>query len=29
VGFWYANFSQTTDEEIREMLELEKCNAGR
>jgi len=23
VGFWYEDFSQTTDEEIREMLELE------
>lgn len=24
VGFWYEDFSQTSDEEIREMLELEK-----
>jgi len=24
VGFWYEDFSQTGDEEIREMLELEK-----
>jgi putative phosphoribosyl transferase len=24
VGFWYDDFSQTTDEDIREMLELEK-----
>ena len=24
VGFWYEDFSQTTDEDIREMLELEK-----
>ena len=24
VGFWYQDFSQTSDEEIREMLELEK-----
>ena len=24
VGFWYDDFSQTTDEDIREMLEFEK-----
>jgi putative phosphoribosyl transferase len=29
VGLWYIDFSQTTDEEVRQLLSIQAADAGR